>query len=155
MQKGVESAADVLNTFIDAELSRLQLPADRLALVGFSQGTMMSLHVGLKRPVKPAAIIGYSGMLARGTEMERLPADTPPILLIHGDADAMIPPDAMFATAGMLGHAGACVQWHIAPGVGHGIDPVGLAMGGGFLSMALRQQLRRRIPEVNCTLSVN
>jgi phospholipase/carboxylesterase len=93
-------------------------------------------------------------MLARGTEMERLPPDTPPILLIHGDADPMIPPDAMFATAGMLGHAGACVQWHLAPGVGHGIDPVGLEMGGSFLGMAFRQQLRRRIPEVNCPLDV-
>ena len=154
MQKGVESAAEVLNAFIDAELSRLQLSADRLALVGFSQGTMMSLHVGLKRAVKPVAIVGYSGMLARGTEMERLPPDTPPILLIHGDADQMIPPDAMFASAGMLGRAGACVQWHIAAGVGHGIDPVGLEMGGRFLNMAFRQQLRRRVPEVNCPLSV-
>jgi phospholipase/carboxylesterase len=154
MQKGVESAAEVLNAFLDAELSRLQLSADRLALVGFSQGTMMSLHIGLKRVVKPAAIVGYSGMLASGTEMERLPPDTPPILLIHGDADPMIPPDAMFATAGMLGHAGACVQWHLAPGVGHGIDPVGLEMGGSFLGMAFRQQLRRRIPEVNCPLDV-
>jgi phospholipase/carboxylesterase len=150
MQKGVESAAAVLNAFLDTELARLELPGDRLALVGFSQGTMMSLHVGLKRSVKPAAIVGYSGMLARGTAMEPLPSNTPPILLVHGDSDQMIPPDAMFATAGMLGHAGACVQWHVAPGVGHGIDPVGLEMGGKFLSMAFRHQLRRRMPEVNC-----
>ena len=72
MQKGVESAADALNAFLDAELARLDLPPDRLALVGFSQGTMMSLHVGLRRAVKPAAIVGYSGMLARGAEMEPL-----------------------------------------------------------------------------------
>ena len=150
MQKGVESAAAALNAFLDSELARLNLSGDRLALVGFSQGTMMSLHVGLRRAVKPAAIVGYSGMLARGTAMEPLAADTPPILLVHGDADQMIPPDAMFATAGMLGHAGACVQWHIAAGVAHGIDPVGLEMGGNFLSMAFRSQLRRRVPEVNC-----
>ena len=56
MQRGVESAADVLEAFLAAELARLELPAERLALVGFSQGTMMSLHVGLAR--KPAAIIG-------------------------------------------------------------------------------------------------
>ena len=150
MQKGVESAATALNDFLDAELARLELPGNRLALVGFSQGTMMSLHVGLRRAINPAAIVGYSGMLARGTAMEQLTADTPPILLVHGDADQMIPPDAMFATAGMLGHAGACVQWHVAPGVGHGIDPIGLEMGGNFLSMAFRNQLRRRVPEVNC-----
>src|SRR5450755_2177102 len=118
---GVNAAAPALNGFLDAELQRRQLPPSALALVGFSQGTMMSLHVGLRRAVKPAAIVGYSGMIARGTDMEPLPADTPPILLIHGDADQMIPPEAMFATAGMLGHAGACVQWHVAPGVGHGI----------------------------------
>jgi phospholipase/carboxylesterase len=150
MQKGVESAADALNTFLDAELARMELPPDRLALVGFSQGTMMSLHVGLRRAVKPAAIVGFSGMIARATDMEPLPADTPPILLIHGDADQMIPPEAMFATAGMLGHAGACVQWHVAPGVGHGIDPVGLEMGGEFLSMAFRNLLRRKVSQVNC-----
>ena len=152
MQKGVESAADLLNAFLDAELTRLELPADRLALVGFSQGTMMSLHVGLKRAAKPAAIVGYSGMLARGSEMEPLASDAPPILLVHGDADTMIPPDAMFASAAMLGHAGACVQWHIASGVGHGIDPVGLEMGGTFLAMAFRHQLRRRAAQINCPM---
>src|SRR5580700_10101700 len=64
MRRGVESAAESLETFIAAELARLELPPERLALVGFSQGTMMSLHVGLRRAVKPAVIVGYSGMLA-------------------------------------------------------------------------------------------
>jgi phospholipase/carboxylesterase len=150
MQKGVVSAADALNAFLDAELGRLELPPDRLALVGFSQGTMMTLHVGLQRAVKPVAIVGYSGMMARGSDMKVLASDAPPILLVHGDADQMIPAEAMFATAGMLGHAGACVQWHVAPGVGHGIDPVGLEMGGAFLSMAFRNLLRRRDPQVSC-----
>ena len=152
MQKGVESAADALNSFLDAELKRLELPPERLALVGFSQGTMMALHVGLRRAVKPVAIVGYSGMIARGVDLAALPPDAPPILLVHGDADQMIPPDAMFATAGMLGHAGACVQWHVASGVGHGIDPVGLEMGGSFLSMAFRNLLKRRVPQVSCAL---
>src|SRR5215472_8725124 len=64
MLRGVESAAEILNGFLDSELARLSLPADRLTLVGFSQGTMMSLHVGLSLPAKPLAIVGYSGMLA-------------------------------------------------------------------------------------------
>lgn len=153
MQKGVESAAGALNAFLDAELARLELTPERLALVGFSQGTMMSLHVGLRRAAKPAAIIGYSGMIARGTDMPPLPADTPPILLVHGDADQMIPPEAMFASAAMLGHAGACVQWHVATGVGHGIDPVGLEMGSRFLSMAFRNLLNRRNSQVSCPLT--
>ncbi|MBL6853308.1 MAG: dienelactone hydrolase family protein [Alphaproteobacteria bacterium] len=144
MQRGVESASDLLNIFLDAELARHELPPDRLALVGFSQGTMMSLQVGLRRPVKPAAIVGYSGMLARGTELEPLPPDTPPILMVHGSDDPMIPAQAMLASVGMLGGAGAAVQWHISPGVGHGIDPQGLELGGGFLSAAFRGLLRRR-----------
>ncbi|MEI9995940.1 MAG: alpha/beta fold hydrolase [Rhizomicrobium sp.] len=152
MQRGVESAAGQLDAFLDAELARLELPPERLALVGFSQGTMMALQVGLRRPVKPAAIVGYSGMLARGTEMEALPPDTPPILLAHGDADQMIPPEAMLASAMMLGRAGAAVQWHIAPGLGHGIDQKGLEMGGAFLTQAFRGLLRRPAPEIACAL---
>ena len=153
MQRGVESASGLLNAFLDAELARHELPPERLALVGFSQGTMMALQVGLRRTVKPAAIVGYSGMLARGAELETLPPDTPPILLVHGDADQMIPAQAMMASAMMLGEAGATVQWHIAPGVGHGIDPVGLDMGGAFLAQAFRGLLRRREPEVSCILA--
>ena len=152
MQRGVEAAAGALNSFLDAELARLELPPERLALVGFSQGTMMALQVGLRRAVKPAAIVGYSGMMARGTELEPLGADTPPILLVHGDADQMIPAQAMLASAMMLAGAGATVQWHIAPGVGHGIDPIGLEMGGAFLTQAFRGQLRRREPEICCIL---
>ncbi len=153
MQRGVESASAALNAFLDAELARLELPPERLALVGFSQGTMMSLQVGLNRPVKPAAIIGYSGLLARGTALEALPPDTPPILLVHGDADQMIPVQAMLASAMMLAGAGAAVQWHISRGVGHGIDPVGLDMGGTFLTQAFRGQLRRREAEISSPLS--
>lgn len=153
MVRGVESAASLVNNFLDAELARLELPPDRLALVGFSQGTMMSLHVGLSRSVKPAAIIGYSGMLPGAETISGLPPDTPPILLAHGDADPMIPADAMFASAAALGRAGATVQWHLSLGLGHGIDPIGLAMGGDFLAMAFRGQLRRRANEVACPLA--
>jgi phospholipase/carboxylesterase len=152
MVRGVESAASLVNGFVDAELARLELPADRLALVGFSQGTMMSLHVGLMRATKPAAVIGYSGMLPGAENISQLPPGVPPILLVHGDADPMIPADAMFASASGLGRAGATVQWHLSLGVGHGIDPVGLAMGGDFLRMAFRGQLRPRANEIACPL---
>ena len=150
MLKGVESAAEILNGFLDAELARLSLPPNRLALVGFSQGTMMSLHVGLSRADKPLAIVGYSGMLAGAAAQKRLGIDAPPILLVHGDADPMIPAEAMFMSATALGKAGAQVQWHLSQGVGHGIDPVGLDLGGGFLTMALRGQLKRAAAEVSC-----
>jgi phospholipase/carboxylesterase len=148
MARGVEQAAPVLENFLDAELARLELPPERLALVGFSQGTMMSLHVGLRRAVKPAVIVGYSGMLAGAPP--QLGADTPPILLVHGDADPMIPAAALFASVATLGRAGAAVQWHIAPGVGHSIDETGLVMGGEFLAMGLRGTLARKQPEICC-----
>ncbi len=126
MARGVESVAPVFENFLDAELSRLNLAPDRLALVGFSQGTMLSLHVGLRRAVKPAAIVGYSGMLAGAPPV--LGEDAPPILLVHGSADPMIPATALFASAGMLGEAGAAVQWHVSPGIGHSIDEDGLGV---------------------------
>ncbi|HEX3673609.1 MAG TPA: prolyl oligopeptidase family serine peptidase [Rhizomicrobium sp.] len=150
MARGVEAAAPALDAFLDAELARLALPPERLALVGFSQGTMMSLQVGLRRPVKPAAIVGYSGMLAGAPPT--LGADTPPILLVHGDADPMIPADALFMTATALGRAGAAVQWHLSPGIGHSIDETGLALGGIFLAMALSGLLARGAGEIACTL---
>ena len=71
---------------------------------------------------------------------------------MHGDADQMIPAQAMFASAMMLGEAGAAVQWHVSPGVGHGIDPVGLDLGATFLTQAFRGHLARRAPEICCAL---
>jgi phospholipase/carboxylesterase len=138
MRKGVETAAPVLDEYLDAELSRLGLPPERLALAGFSQGTMLSLHLGMRRKVRPAAIVGFSGLLAGP------PADDeiPPVLLTHGDSDQVIPPQAMFAAASQLGLAGAAVQWHLAPGMGHGIDPEGLMIAGQFLSLAFKGLLK-------------
>ena len=153
MQRGVESASGRLNEFLDAELARLSLAPDRLALVGFSQGTMMSLAVGLGRAAKPAAIVGFSGLLAQATPLEPLGADAPPIFLAHGDADPMIPAEAMLASAMTLGAAGAAVQWHIAPGIGHGIDPIGLEMAGAFIAAAFRGALLRKAPDIRCPLT--
>ena len=87
---GVNKAAPVLERFIDAELARLGLPPSALALVGFSQGTMMSLHVGLRRAVAPAAIVGYSGLLVLPPDgnPETVAAEItsrPPVLLVHGE----------------------------------------------------------------------
>ena len=139
MQKGAEVAGPVLDAFLDAELARLGLPPDKLALVGFSQGTMLSLHVGPRRSVQPAAIVGFSGLLP-GPPPANGPI--PPILLTHGDSDTVIPPQAMFLAATQLGLAGAGVQWHLARGMGHGIDPEGLMMAGEFLSLAFRGLLK-------------
>ena len=134
---GVQAAAPILNGFIDAELERHGLDETALALVGFSQGTMMSLHVGLRRATAPAAILGYSGALAGP---EHLPGEItvkPPVMLIHGDMDEVIPVGALNMAANALGEAGVGVQWHVSQGIGHGIDGAGLSLGGEFLRTAL------------------
>ena len=140
MRKGAEVAAPVLDEYLNAELARLGLPPERLALAGFSQGTMLSLHVGTRRKVRPAAIVGFSGLLP-GPPDE---GEIPPVLLTHGDSDQVIPPQAMFAAASQLGLAGAAVQWHLAPGMGHGIDPEGLMIAGQFLNLAFRGLLKNQ-----------
>ena len=95
MLRGVERAAPILNAFIDSELARLGLDTSRLALVGFSQGTMMALHVGLRRAIAPAAIVGFSGALPGPEKLHAEIVSRPPVLLVHGDADEMIPVQAL------------------------------------------------------------
>ena len=138
LQNGVAGAAPSLDAFLDQELTRLGLGAENLALVGFSQGTMLSLQTGLHRPAKPAAIIGFSGLLASPPPS----AITTPIFLAHGNADSVIPVQAMFAAALELARAGAAVQWHMAEGMGHGIDPAGLDLAGHILKLAFAGQLK-------------
>ena len=135
-------AAPGLEAFLDAELARHDLPPSALALVGFSQGTMMALHVGLRRAVPPAAIVGYSGMLILegDTDVEGYKPQIrsrPPILLVHGDADELIPVQALFHATQALAALGIPVEWHISAGVGHGIDGEGLRHGGEFLARRL------------------
>ena len=140
---GVNAAGPGLDAFLDAELGRRQLPPSALALVGFSQGTMMSLHVGLRRAVRPAAIVGYSGMLVvpENANPEKFGAEIrskPPVLLIHGDSDDLIPVQALFHAAQGLASLDVPVEWHMSPGVGHGIDQEGLRHGGEFLARAFK-----------------
>jgi phospholipase/carboxylesterase len=131
--RGVSKAAPALDTFLDAELTRLSLPPDRLALVGFSQGTMMALHVAPRRIDQIAGVVGYSGLLAGPEHLAGDLQSMPPVLLIHGADDPLIPAVALNQAAGELGAAGIDVEWHIRPGLPHGIDQEGLELGGAFL----------------------
>ena len=134
--RGVVGARPSLDAFLDEELQRLNLTPDRLALVGFSQGTMMALHTGLRRAISPAAILGYSGVLV-GPEHLAEATGNPKILLVHGDRDEVIPLDALFMSADALGKAEIPCQWHLSFGIGHGIDGGGLRHGGLFLAQSL------------------
>ena len=137
--RGVNKAAPGLQRFLDAELSRHKLPPSALALVGFSQGTMMALHVGLRRVTAPAAIVGYSGLLVvpPDGDLEAFAAEIksrPPVLLVHGDQDPLIPTQALFQATQGLAALGVSAEWHLSAGVGHGIDGEGLRHGGEFLA---------------------
>jgi phospholipase/carboxylesterase len=136
---GVNQAAPILESFLDAELKRRNLQPAALALVGFSQGTMMALHAGLRRVVAPAGIVGYSGILVmpENVEPDVYQAEIrsrPPVLLIHGDGDQLIPVQALFHAAQGLAALGIPAEWHISEGIGHGIDQDGLRQGGEFLA---------------------
>ena len=138
---GVVAARPGLDAFLDAELAWTGLDDARLALVGFSQGTMMALHTGLRRRRRPAAILGYSGMLVGPEQLGEVTAGSPagkpaPVLLVHGDRDEVIPVDALFAAADDLGRVDIPVQWHLSIGIGHSIDGGGLRHGGQFLAQS-------------------
>jgi len=143
---GVNQAAPALDAFLDAELKRRNLPPQALALVGFSQGTMMALHVGLRRAAAPAAIVGYSGMLVvpETVDPDVFAAEIksrPPVLLVHGEEDQLIPVQALMHAAQGLAALEVPAEWHISPGIGHGIDQEGLRHGAEFLA---KQFARRR-----------
>jgi len=145
---GVNAAGPGLEKFLDAELTRRQLPASALALVGFSQGTMMALHIGLRRAAAPAAIVGYSGMLVlpKDVDPDKFPLEIrsrPPVLLIHGEQDDLIPAPALFHAAQALAALEVPVEWHLSPGIGHGIDQEGLRQGGEFIARRLSADVRR------------
>ena len=135
---GTASAAPAIDAFIDRKLGQYGLTDADMAIVGFSQGTMMALHVGLRRPARVAGIVGYSGMLTGAPELARLPLTQPPVLLIHGSADPVVPVAALHAAKTGLDKLGIEVSTHVSPGVGHSIDPVGLRLGGEFIVKALR-----------------
>jgi phospholipase/carboxylesterase len=139
--RGVNQAAPGVDAWLDAELAAVNLPPSKLALVGFSQGTMMALHVALRRPQPIAAVVGYSGILVleEGKGADSLkPAvrAKPPILLVHGDRDDLIPLDALFLSTDTLAAAEVPCEWHLSAGIGHGIDGEGLRHGGLFLTRA-------------------
>ncbi len=133
VERDAADAAGIINAFLDEALAASGLDDRRLALVGFSQGAMLALYVALRRPAACAAVVSYSGMLVGGDSLAAELKSKPPVLLVHGDADPMVPFESLAQAVGALGALGVAVRWHAARGVGHGIDPEGLALGGDFL----------------------
>lgn len=126
-------SVDKLNAFIDAKLKDENLEPEALALVGFSQGTMMSLHIAPRRDRAIAGVVGFSGRLLVPELLEAEARVKPPVLLIHGDADQMVPFEDMGRAGNALVEAGFETYAHVMKGTGHGIAPDGLQVALSFL----------------------
>ena len=131
---GTKAAKPVLDDFIDEQLAAHGLTERDLALVGFSQGAMVSLHTGLRRQHQLACIIGYSGMLVGEDILFEEIKSRPPVLLIHGDADDVLPPENLDLATNTLQSLGVVVRSEMRPGLGHGLDDHGIMMGMDFLA---------------------
>jgi phospholipase/carboxylesterase len=136
VRAGIEKSAAILDAFINDALKTRGLGIEQLALIGFSQGTMMALDRGL-RVGGSAAIVGFSGMV--GDPTPRLPADTkrPQVLLVHGTADTMVPFGRLAEAEMALKAGGFPVETFVRPGLGHGIDPEGTHRAAVFVAQAL------------------
>jgi phospholipase/carboxylesterase len=126
-----ERSFRLLDDYLDG-LAR-ETPPARTAIVGFSQGTMMALHVALRRAEPVAGIVGFSGRLLMPERLAAEIASKPPVLLVHGDQDQMVPPSSMPEAADVLTAAGVTTYTHVSAGIGHGIAPDGLALAVAFL----------------------
>jgi phospholipase/carboxylesterase len=134
---GARTAARILDPTLDRLLGERGLAADRLALVGFSQGAMMALHVGLRRPQKIAGVVSFSGALRGGEVLHTEIKTKPPVLLVHGAADDVVPFASLSQAKAFLEAEGVPVTTLARPGLGHGIDAAGVAAAGNFLRKIL------------------
>ncbi|MGF1502145.1 MAG: alpha/beta hydrolase [Paracoccaceae bacterium] len=132
MIAGFRKAQTALATYLAAEMKSLKVSPEATVLVGFSQGTMMSLAVGPGVEPALAGIVGFSGRLAEPEVLKTAPS-RPPVLLVHGDQDPVVPVEEMTKAEKGLTAAGFDVQTHVSEGVGHGIAPDGLGLLLGFL----------------------
>ena len=133
MEAGFNRSADLLDRYITEAMVEEGVGPAQTALVGFSQGTMMSLHVAPRRAEPLAALVGFSGRLHSGENLTAEAVSKPPVLLIHGDQDEMIPVAALAEARDGLAEAGFQVKTHISRGIGHGIAPDGLDLALDFL----------------------
>lgn len=137
MLGGIRKAAPILNAYIDFQLERFSLQDKDMALVGFSQGTMMALHTALRRPIACAGVLGYSGALLAPSLLPKELASRPQIMLVHGDADQVVPPSALPAAKEALQAQNVPVTTHLIRGLAHGIDGQALRYGTAFLKQQL------------------
>ena len=138
MLRGASHAAGIVYAYIDAKMKEYNLPANKIALLGFSQGTMMSLYVAPRREQQLAAVLGYSGALLGAELLESAVKSKPPVHLIHGTDDDVVPFAVMEPAAKILSAQGFSVDATPCEGTGHGIDETGVMEGQKFLLKHLK-----------------
>ena len=131
-------AADHLNEFIDSKLLEYNIAEENLALIGFSQGTMMSLHVSLRRKNTMAAVLGFSGRLIGADLLKDDLISKPSIYLIHGDQDPMVPYQDSLTAEKVLKEYSVDIKTHISEHTQHSIAEDGLRIGVDFLASKLK-----------------
>ena len=136
-KQGQDESIKLINDWLDEVAVNEGISPDRTIIFGFSQGTMMALHVGPRRTNSLAGIIGFSGRLLYPELLSDELQTKPPVLLVHGDSDDMVPPAALPEAADALTKAGFEVFTHISKNTGHGIAPDGLGMALQFINMKL------------------
>lgn len=137
MYEGAVRSANPLSRYLDQILEELDLSPGTLALIGFSQGTMMAMHVGLRRSPPIGAIVGYSGALVGGQHLANEQVSAPPILLVHGAADDVVPVTALSEMQRALDFVDIAYTAHVVPDHGHGIEQMGATLGRSFLHQHL------------------
>jgi phospholipase/carboxylesterase len=142
-EQGMAQAAQDLNAYLDLVLKEEGLAPERLLLYGFSQGTMMSLHVAPRRDAAFAGVVGFSGRLLQPELLADAVKERPPVLLVHGDQDDLVPPESLPEAGNALTAAGFQVFAHIMKGTGHGIAPDGLSVALAFMRERLGYEEER------------
>lgn len=133
IEKGLKNAQPILDAYLDGLLAEFSLPHHRLALVGFSQGTMLALYAGLRRKAQLAGILAYSGGMFGTENLHAEIITQPPVCLVHGLDDEVVPPAASRAAHQALVKEQVAAALHLCEGVGHSIDNDGLRAGAAFL----------------------
>lgn len=133
-ERGLMAAAEDLNAFLDALMVDEDVLPEQVVLFGFSQGTMMALHVAPRREDSLAGIVAFSGRLLSPDLLKDEVVSRPPVLLVHGDQDDVVPPQSLPEAAEALQAAGwKDVYAHVMKGTAHGIAPDGLSVALAFM----------------------
>jgi phospholipase/carboxylesterase len=140
-EAGMDAAVEDLNGYLDSVMVDEDVLPEQVIVLGFSQGAMMALHVLPRREDPVAGIIGISGRLLRPELLADELQCKPPVLLIHGDQDEVVPPISMPEAGDALQSAGFEVFGHVMKGTGHGIAPDGLGVALSFMGKHLGMDL--------------